>query len=169
MGIYFTTLSGEKDAKILDRTKCWLGSYFEEIFCSYSPDVPPNDLATVLSILNDFREHRAYPCQNVYLLFEFYEELDYDDYGGESSFLGKPGAFFYIDSVIFCLNEDYMINPGSDSWRIFLTYKEVGLYLELAMIRYFESELCHFTREEKNAIEEVVKEVKHKLAMDDIK
>jgi len=164
MGIYFTTLGGETDGKIRDEIERWQGQYFGTVF-----DEEPNDLATVLSRVNGFREHRSYCYPYECLLFEFYEELDYDDYAGESIFLAKPGAFFYIEPVIFGIDECYTKNPGSDNWWVFLTYKEVGICLELAMVRYFDSVACHFTHEEKSMIEETVKALKHKLAMDDDK
>jgi|GEM_PF-2962896 len=164
MGIYFTTFAGEKDSKIRDEIEKLLIEYFGTVLCE-----EPNDAATILSRVNNFREHRSYCYPYEGLLFKFYEELDYDDYAGESAFLGKPGAFFYIDPVIFNADECYTKNPGSDNWWIFLTYTEVGICLELAMVRYFESETCHFTGEEKSVLEETVKALKHKLAMDDDK
>jgi len=167
MGILFTILEKETESIILDSAKGCLVHYFSTVF-----EDEPNDVVTVLSRLNGFFEHRAYSYAYQDLGLFFSKEMD--GFIDESYFIGKQGAIFLIDPTFsFAYSEKYkkiyffkQIDPFG-GWYVFITYKEVGIGLELGMNHYFESKKCRFKPEEKLIIEEIVAKVKIKLATDD--
>jgi len=136
----------------------WLDNYFRGLF------LKTKDTADFLTLVQQFYDRRLRFGEGDGkndLELGFVNEQNAYDNEKIASFFREPGAYFKISG-------DLHKNIGAPvDCYVYLFYEEAGEWLERSAHRFFDSELCQFSEDEKERVRQALKLAKEKLAIDD--